>query len=129
MTNDEYRGVLQELDLEHAQHGGAGVQQRGVPVQQRLERQHADPLHRLGRRVPGLRRGIHGAQPELHALLPELVLVPVLDQHLPRHLTQVKGTDDYSCYGYSCVRGLTAARNLNHADTYAQFAQAIRVNC
>ncbi|KAK2601514.1 hypothetical protein N8I77_010961 [Diaporthe amygdali] len=54
---------------------------------------------------------------------------PYVVVHEATHLTQVKGTDDYSCYGYSCVRGLTAARNLNHADTYAQFAQAIRVGC
>lgn len=54
---------------------------------------------------------------------------PYVVVHEATHLTQVKGTDDYSCYGYSCVRGLTAARNLNHADTYALFAQAIRVGC
>ncbi|KAG8162382.1 hypothetical protein KVR01_008147 [Diaporthe batatas] len=54
---------------------------------------------------------------------------PYVVVHEATHLTQVKGTDDYSCYGYTCVRGLTAARNLNHADTYALFAQAIRVGC
>ncbi|POS79257.1 metalloproteinase [Diaporthe helianthi] len=54
---------------------------------------------------------------------------PYVVVHEATHLTQVKGTDDYSCYGYTCVRGLTSARNLNHADTYSLFAQAIRVNC
>lgn len=54
---------------------------------------------------------------------------PYVVAHEASHLTQVKGTSDYSCYGYTCVRGLSASQNLNHADTYAQFAQAIRVGC
>jgi deuterolysin len=36
---------------------------------------------------------------------------------------QVRGTSDYSCYGYNCLRGLTASQNINHADTYMYFAQ------
>ncbi|KAK1449971.1 metalloproteinase [Colletotrichum melonis] len=41
--------------------------------------------------------------------------------HEVTHLTQIKGTTDQSsCYGYSCVQSLTAAQNLNHADTYAR---------
>lgn len=42
--------------------------------------------------------------------------------HEMTHLTQIKGTSDYGVYGYSAVKGLTAAQNLNHADTYALFA-------
>ncbi|KAH8893979.1 hypothetical protein GQ53DRAFT_644593 [Thozetella sp. PMI_491] len=50
--------------------------------------------------------------------------------HETTHLTQIKGTTDQNgCYGYSCVRSLTAAQNLNHADTYALFANAIHVGC
>ncbi|EXF79318.1 metalloproteinase [Colletotrichum fioriniae PJ7] len=50
--------------------------------------------------------------------------------HEVTHLTQIKGTTDQSsCYGYSCVQSLTAAQNLNHADTYALFANAIYVGC
>lgn len=54
---------------------------------------------------------------------------PYVIVHEATHLNQVKGTDDYNCYGYQCLRGLSGSQNLNHADTYAQFAQAIRVNC
>lgn len=43
--------------------------------------------------------------------------------HEMTHLTQVKGTSDYNGYGYSFVRSLSAAQNLNHADTYTLFAQ------
>ncbi|KAF2115652.1 neutral protease [Lophiotrema nucula] len=49
--------------------------------------------------------------------------------HETTHLTQIKGTSDYGVYGYNAVRGLTAAQNLNHADTYALFANAIYVGC
>lgn len=43
--------------------------------------------------------------------------------HEVTHLSQIKGTTDQSgCYGYSCVKSLTASQNLNHADTYALFA-------
>ncbi|KAL7619687.1 hypothetical protein AAE478_010229 [Parahypoxylon ruwenzoriense] len=49
--------------------------------------------------------------------------------HEATHLTQIKGTDDYNTYGYNGVRGLSAAQNLNHADTYALFANAIYVGC
>ncbi|KAI5863803.1 Deuterolysin metalloprotease family-domain-containing protein [Durotheca rogersii] len=49
--------------------------------------------------------------------------------HEATHLTQIKGTSDYSTYGYNGVRGLTAAQNLNHADTYTLFANAIYVGC
>lgn len=49
--------------------------------------------------------------------------------HESTHLTQIAGTDDYGTYGYSGVRGLTAAQNLRHADTYTLFANAIYVGC
>ena len=49
--------------------------------------------------------------------------------HESTHLTQVKGTEDYGGYGYDFVRSLSAAQNLNHADTYAQFANAIYLGC
>ncbi|KAK3314168.1 Deuterolysin metalloprotease family-domain-containing protein [Apodospora peruviana] len=50
--------------------------------------------------------------------------------HEVTHLSQIKGTTDQSgCYGYSCVQSLTAAQNLNHADTYSLFANAIKVGC
>ncbi|KAI2469071.1 Deuterolysin metalloprotease family-domain-containing protein [Annulohypoxylon bovei var. microspora] len=49
--------------------------------------------------------------------------------HESTHLTQIKGTSDYSTYGYNGVLGLSAAQNLNHADTYALFANAIYVGC
>ncbi|KAI8270846.1 Neutral protease 2 [Colletotrichum sp. SAR11_239] len=50
--------------------------------------------------------------------------------HEVTHLSQIKGTTDQSsCYGYSCVQSLTAAQNLNHADTYSLFANAIYVGC
>lgn len=39
--------------------------------------------------------------------------------HETTHLSQIAGTDDYSTYGYSGVRGLSASQNLRHADTYA----------
>lgn len=49
--------------------------------------------------------------------------------HEVTHLRQIKGTEDYGVYGYNAVRGLTAAQNLNHADTYTLFAQAISRGC
>lgn len=49
--------------------------------------------------------------------------------HESTHLTQIKGTSDYSTYGYQGVLGLSASQNLNHADTYALFANAIYVGC
>lgn len=49
--------------------------------------------------------------------------------HEMTHLTQVKGTSDYGGYGYNFVRSLTAAQNLNHADTYTLFAQALYAGC
>jgi deuterolysin len=47
---------------------------------------------------------------------------PFVTLHETTHLTQIKGTDDYGVYGYAAVKRLTAAQNLNHADTYALFA-------
>ncbi|KAK1633470.1 deuterolysin metalloprotease [Colletotrichum phormii] len=49
--------------------------------------------------------------------------------HEMTHLTQIKGTSDYNGYGYNFVRSLTAAQNLNHADTYTLFAQSIYAGC
>ncbi|KAH8707116.1 Deuterolysin metalloprotease family-domain-containing protein [Phaeosphaeriaceae sp. PMI808] len=45
--------------------------------------------------------------------------------HEMTHLTQVKGTSDYGGYGYNFIRSLSAAQNLNHADTYTLFAQGM----
>lgn len=47
---------------------------------------------------------------------------PFVTLHEMTHLRQIKGTDDYGVYGYAAVKRLTAAQNLNHADTYALFA-------
>ncbi|KAL9948524.1 hypothetical protein D7B24_009187 [Verticillium nonalfalfae] len=49
--------------------------------------------------------------------------------HEVTHLTQIRGTQDYNCYGYSCVRSLSASQNINHADTYTLFAQSIYAGC
>ncbi|KAH7311394.1 metallo proteinase [Stachybotrys elegans] len=49
--------------------------------------------------------------------------------HEMTHLTSIRGTQDYNCYGYNCVRSLSAAQNINHADTYMYFAQAAYANC
>lgn len=38
------------------------------------------------------------------------------------HLLEVKGTLDYGIYGYTALKTLTSAQNLNHADTYAVYA-------
>lgn len=48
--------------------------------------------------------------------------------HETTHLSQIKGTSDYGVYGYTAVRALTAAQNLNHADTYALYAQGTTHN-
>ncbi|KAJ4165040.1 hypothetical protein LMH87_006687 [Akanthomyces muscarius] len=49
--------------------------------------------------------------------------------HEVTHLRQVKGTEDYGGYGYDFVQSLTKEQNLNHADTYALFANAINLRC
>ncbi|KAH7138855.1 metallo proteinase [Dendryphion nanum] len=49
--------------------------------------------------------------------------------HEATHLTQVKGTSDYNGYGYNFVRSLSSSQNLNHADTYTLFAQALYAGC
>ncbi|KAI0179754.1 Deuterolysin metalloprotease family-domain-containing protein [Hypoxylon sp. FL1284] len=49
--------------------------------------------------------------------------------HESTHLTQIKGTEDYNTYGYEGVQSLSGSQNLNHADTYALFANAIYVGC
>ncbi|KAH6894465.1 Deuterolysin metalloprotease family-domain-containing protein [Thelonectria olida] len=49
--------------------------------------------------------------------------------HESTHLTQIKGTLDYGGYGYDFLRSLTAEQNINHADTYALFANAIGLGC
>ncbi|KAI9151255.1 metalloproteinase [Paramyrothecium foliicola] len=49
--------------------------------------------------------------------------------HEMTHLRQVRGTDDFNCYGYTCLRSLSASQNINHADTYMYFSQAVRANC
>ncbi|GKU01252.1 deuterolysin metalloprotease family protein [Fusarium langsethiae] len=49
--------------------------------------------------------------------------------HEMTHLNQIKGTSDFGGYGYSFLRSLTAEQNINHADTYALFAQAVSMSC
>ncbi|KAM0323742.1 hypothetical protein ACHAQA_008679 [Verticillium albo-atrum] len=49
--------------------------------------------------------------------------------HEMTHLSQIAGTSDYGGYGYNFVQSLTAAQNLNHADTYTLFAQSIFAGC
>ncbi|KAF4994997.1 hypothetical protein FDECE_12931 [Fusarium decemcellulare] len=49
--------------------------------------------------------------------------------HEMTHLSQIKGTSDFGGYGYDFVQSLTAEQNLNHADTYALFANAIDLGC
>ncbi|KAI5464868.1 Deuterolysin metalloprotease family-domain-containing protein [Mariannaea sp. PMI_226] len=49
--------------------------------------------------------------------------------HEVTHLSQIKGTSDYGGYGYDFVRSLSAEQNINHADTYALFANAINLGC
>ncbi|CAG7564309.1 unnamed protein product [Fusarium equiseti] len=49
--------------------------------------------------------------------------------HEMTHLNQIKGTSDFGGYGYSFVRSLTADQNINHADTYALYAQAVSMSC
>ena len=48
--------------------------------------------------------------------------------HEVTHLTQIRGTGDFGCYGYNCLRGLSASQNLNHADTYSLFANGKFLN-
>lgn len=43
--------------------------------------------------------------------------------HEMTHLDHVGETVDFGQYGYNSIRKLTAAENLNHAATYALFAQ------
>ena len=45
--------------------------------------------------------------------------------HETTHLTQVKGTQDYGVYGYKGLKQLSKERLLNHADTYALFANGM----
>ncbi|KXH67433.1 deuterolysin metalloprotease [Colletotrichum salicis] len=45
--------------------------------------------------------------------------------HEMTHLLEVKGTLDYGIYGYTGLKTLTSAQNLNHADTYAVYANAV----
>ncbi|KAH8177827.1 deuterolysin metalloprotease (M35) family protein [Sarocladium implicatum] len=49
--------------------------------------------------------------------------------HEMTHLKQIKGTSDYGGYGYKHVQSLSREQNLNHADTYALFAQSIAFGC
>ncbi|ORX94823.1 neutral protease 2-like protein [Clohesyomyces aquaticus] len=49
--------------------------------------------------------------------------------HEVTHLTQINGTSDYGVYGYNAIRALSASQNLNYADTYTLFANAIYVGC
>ncbi|KAF2017969.1 metallo proteinase [Aaosphaeria arxii CBS 175.79] len=52
---------------------------------------------------------------------------PFVTMHEFTHLREIKGTDDYGVYGYAGVLKLSATQNLNHADTYALFSNAIDV--
>lgn len=46
--------------------------------------------------------------------------------HESTHLSQIKGTSDYNCYGYDCSQGLSGDQNRNHADSYALYANAVQ---
>ncbi|KAJ2974297.1 hypothetical protein NQ176_g6133 [Zarea fungicola] len=48
--------------------------------------------------------------------------------HEDTHLNQIQGTDDLG-YGYSAIRGLSASQELDNADTFALFANAIYAGC
>lgn len=49
--------------------------------------------------------------------------------HECTHLTEIQGTDDLA-YGYDAIQGLQSTNEeLNNADTYAVFANAIYANC
>lgn len=48
--------------------------------------------------------------------------------HEVTHLTQIGGTDDLG-YGYAAATRLSSSQALNNADSYALFANAIRVGC
>ncbi|KAF2633745.1 zincin [Macroventuria anomochaeta] len=67
--------------------------------------------------LPALSRTCH-AQDQATTVLHEMT-----------HLDQVKGTSDYGGYGCNFIRSLSAAQNLNHADTYTLFAQALYASC
>ncbi|TQN71540.1 Neutral protease 2-like protein [Colletotrichum shisoi] len=47
--------------------------------------------------------------------------------HEMTHLLQMKGTLDYGVYGYDALRTLPGQENMNHADTYCLFANAINL--
>lgn len=49
--------------------------------------------------------------------------------HEVSHLRHIQGTEDYAGYGYDFIRSLPPQMNLNHADTYALFAQAVELGC
>lgn len=49
--------------------------------------------------------------------------------HEVSHLRQTLATDDYGTYGYDGLRRLSADQNLNHADTYTYYAQALIAHC
>jgi deuterolysin len=49
--------------------------------------------------------------------------------HEMTHLSEIKGTTDFGVYGYKAIRGLSAAQNLNHADTYTLYANALFAGC
>ncbi|KAJ3479699.1 hypothetical protein NLG97_g8254 [Lecanicillium saksenae] len=48
--------------------------------------------------------------------------------HEDTHLNQIQGTDDLG-YGYDEIRGLSASQELNNADTFALFANAVYSDC
>ncbi|OLN87408.1 Neutral protease 2-like protein 3 [Colletotrichum chlorophyti] len=65
--------------------------------------------------LPGLTKTCH-AQDQATTTLHEMT-----------HLLQVKGTLDYGIYGYDAIKTLKSAENLNHADTYCLFANAVNI--
>ncbi|KAK1985235.1 deuterolysin metalloprotease [Colletotrichum cereale] len=48
--------------------------------------------------------------------------------HEMTHLLQMKGTLDFGVYGYDAMKTLESSQNLNHADTYCLFANAVYLN-
>ncbi|KAI8634478.1 neutral protease [Xylariaceae sp. FL1651] len=55
---------------------------------------------------------------ECHALDQDGTVV-----HETSHFSSAAGIEDYGGYGYDFIQSLTAEQNLNHANTYAPFAQ------
>ncbi|RYO89473.1 hypothetical protein DL766_007625 [Monosporascus sp. MC13-8B] len=69
------------------------------------------PLYFSG--LPALTRTCHGQDQAITTL------------HEVTHLSQIASAEDFGTYGYNGVRGLSAAQNLRHADTYTSFRENV----